>query len=148
MKDTHWLRRAALTIPLLLVPLSAIAESKLPAPVRSVLNIREIPYESLSIHVSDLESGATVLEWNDEVARNPASTMKLLTTLVALDVLGPSYRWKTDVYALAILLWEALSSRRPWADTLPLEIVHRVSSPSLTLTLMPGGALPAHLRAQ
>jgi D-alanyl-D-alanine carboxypeptidase/D-alanyl-D-alanine-endopeptidase (penicillin-binding protein 4) len=26
--------------------------------------------------------------------------MKLVTTLVALDVLGPSFRWKTDVYAM------------------------------------------------
>ena len=29
---------------------------------------------------------------------NPASTIKLLTTLVALDVLGPKYRWKTDLF--------------------------------------------------
>jgi D-alanyl-D-alanine carboxypeptidase/D-alanyl-D-alanine-endopeptidase (penicillin-binding protein 4) len=29
--------------------------------------------------------------------------MKLLTTLVALDVLGPTYRWTTDLYALGAL---------------------------------------------
>ncbi|CAN5739822.1 D-alanyl-D-alanine carboxypeptidase/D-alanyl-D-alanine-endopeptidase [soil metagenome] len=28
---------------------------------------------------------------------NPASTMKLLTTLVALDELGPGFRWKTQI---------------------------------------------------
>ncbi len=75
-------------------------ESDLPLPIRSVLNLRQVPDDTLSIHVIDLDSGETLLGWNDDVSRNPASTMKLVTTLVALDVLGPSYRWQTDVYAL------------------------------------------------
>ena len=29
---------------------------------------------------------------------NPASTIKLLTTLAALDLLGPQYRWNTNLY--------------------------------------------------
>ncbi len=82
-------------------PLAAsVPESKLPLPVRSILNLRQVPDETLSVHVIDLDSGETVIDWNDDVSRNPASTMKLVTTLVALDVLGPSYRWQTDVYAL------------------------------------------------
>ncbi len=82
-------------------PLAASApESKLPLPVGSVLNLRQVPDETLSVHVIDLDNGETVIDWNDDVSRNPASTMKLVTTLVALDVLGPSYRWQTDVYAL------------------------------------------------
>jgi D-alanyl-D-alanine carboxypeptidase/D-alanyl-D-alanine-endopeptidase (penicillin-binding protein 4) len=32
------------------------------------------------------------------VARNPASAIKLVTTFVALDVLGPGYVWGTDAY--------------------------------------------------
>ena len=76
------------------------AETELPAQIRSILNLRQLPYETLSVHVTDLDSGEIVLGWHDEIARNPASTMKLVTTLVALDVLGPSYRWQTDVYAL------------------------------------------------
>ncbi len=34
------------------------------------------------------------------LARNPGSTIKLLTTLVAIDLLGPAYTWKTDVFVL------------------------------------------------
>ena len=71
----------------------------LPIGVRSALQVRDLPPESLSIHVEDIETGELVLEWMAEEPRNPASTMKLLTTLVALDTLGPAYRWRTDVYA-------------------------------------------------
>ena len=88
-------------ICLLLLPLSAFADgSPLPAGVRSALNVRDVPYDSLSIHVEDVDTGEVVLQWLAEEPRNPASTMKLLTTLVALDTLGPAYRWNTDVYAL------------------------------------------------
>jgi D-alanyl-D-alanine carboxypeptidase/D-alanyl-D-alanine-endopeptidase (penicillin-binding protein 4) len=72
----------------------------LPAGVRSALNVRDVPHDSLSIHVEDVDTGEVVLQWLAGEPRNPASTMKLLTTLVALDTLGPAYRWKTNVYAL------------------------------------------------
>lgn len=96
--------RFQLTLAFLLVlsgPLAIGAENdELPVGVRSVLNLRQVPPDSLSIHVEDVETGKVVLEYLAATPRNPASTMKLLTTLVALDTLGPSYRWKTDVYAL------------------------------------------------
>jgi D-alanyl-D-alanine carboxypeptidase/D-alanyl-D-alanine-endopeptidase (penicillin-binding protein 4) len=80
---------------------AALAEEEfLPPGVRSVLDLRQVPDDTLSIYVEDLDSGDAVLEWFPDEPRNPASTMKLLTTLVALDVLGPAYRWKTDIYAL------------------------------------------------
>ena len=34
---------------------------------------------------------------------NPASVMKLVTTYAALELLGPAYRWKTEVYAAGTL---------------------------------------------
>ncbi len=84
---------------LLLVPVWLAAE-ELPLGVRSVLDLRDIPSDAISIVVEDLQSGERVLEWNGDTPRNPASTIKLVTTLVGLDVLGPAYRWKTDIYAL------------------------------------------------
>lgn len=85
---------------LLLAAASAGAERDLPAEVRSVLERRQIPASTLSVQVTDLDTGKSVLAFNPDTPRNPASTMKLITTLVALDLLGPSYRWKTEVYAL------------------------------------------------
>jgi len=75
------------------------AEVELPMRVQSAMNTRNLPYETLSVYVADVETGEAILEWNGNEPRNPASTIKLLTTLVALDVLGPSYRWRTDVFA-------------------------------------------------
>ena len=76
------------------------ADGELPARARAALDIRQVPDDTLSVHVRDLGSGEVVLQWNDGIARNPGSTIKLLTTLVALDVLGPAHTWKTDVFAL------------------------------------------------
>jgi len=74
-------------------------ESELPLRVQGALNARNVPHETLSVYVADVETGEPILEWNGSEPRNPASTIKLLTTLVALDVLGPTYRWRTDVFA-------------------------------------------------
>ena len=75
-----------------------VANDSLPLPVASALGYRDIPPEALSIYVEHVVSGETVLEWNAEVSRNPASVEKMVTTLVALDQLGPTYRWKTEVF--------------------------------------------------
>ncbi len=85
----------------LLVSFAVAADNEpLPAGVRSVLDLRQVPQESLSVYIEDVATGEVVLEWLAGEPRNPASTMKLLTTLVALDTLGPAYRWKTDIHAL------------------------------------------------
>ncbi len=76
------------------------AEPELPLPVRTSLDIRQVPHDSLSLFVQDLDSGEVILSWNDQVARNPGSTIKLLTTLVALDILGPAHTWNTDVFVM------------------------------------------------
>jgi D-alanyl-D-alanine carboxypeptidase/D-alanyl-D-alanine-endopeptidase (penicillin-binding protein 4) len=76
------------------------ADAKLPLPVADRLDHRQIPHETTSIYVEDLETGDVVVRWNEAVPRNPGSTIKMLTTLAAIDVLGPTYTWQTDVYAL------------------------------------------------
>ena len=71
----------------------------LPINVQSALNLRKVPHDAASFYVVDIETGKIVLDWLGDEPRNPASTIKLLTTLVALDQLGPAYRWRTEVYA-------------------------------------------------
>jgi len=92
--------RRSIIVFLLVISLAAQgAEESLPAAVQRALDVRNVPRDSLSIYVEDLGSGEVVLAWHAAEPRNPASTMKLVTTLVALDHLGPAYRWKTEVYA-------------------------------------------------
>lgn len=95
------MNRLLFLVALTLAPVGAIAaDAELPLGVQAALNIRQVPDDSLSVYVQDLDSGEVVLRWNETVARNPGSTIKLLTTLVALDVLGPAHTWKTDVFVL------------------------------------------------
>lgn len=89
-----------ITAAVSIVGVATAAEPALPETVRSALNIRQVPDDSLSVYVQDLDSGEVILRWNEQVPRNPGSTIKLLTTLVAVDLLGPAYTWNTDVYVL------------------------------------------------
>ena len=95
----------SLLLALVVAPMAISAETtatemRLPATVRGVLNLRQVPHDTLSVYVEDLDTGTPVLRWLDDTPRNPVSTMKLVTTLIALDLLGPTYRWNTEVYAL------------------------------------------------
>jgi D-alanyl-D-alanine carboxypeptidase/D-alanyl-D-alanine-endopeptidase (penicillin-binding protein 4) len=47
----------------------------------------------------DLESGLELAELNPDLPLIPASTAKLATAVVALDVLGPEYRYRTELLA-------------------------------------------------
>jgi D-alanyl-D-alanine carboxypeptidase/D-alanyl-D-alanine-endopeptidase (penicillin-binding protein 4) len=82
---------------LLAVSVGHAADFVLPLPVQNALNYRKVPDNALSIYIEEIGSGDVVLEWNESVPRNPASVEKMVTTLVALDTLGPAFRWKTEV---------------------------------------------------
>jgi serine-type D-Ala-D-Ala carboxypeptidase/endopeptidase (penicillin-binding protein 4) len=86
----------ALLIALCLIQ-QAVAVS-LPKEVRDELRRANIPLSSIGIVVQKTDAGTSLLSQNAELAMNPASTMKLLTTFAALEMLGPAYRWKTEVY--------------------------------------------------
>lgn len=92
---THLLTFATLLFTL--IPVASVAEMSLPAPVRNALAFRNVPDTALSVYVEKLDDGEVVLAWNEAEPRNPASVEKMVTTLIALDVLGPAYHWNTDV---------------------------------------------------
>jgi D-alanyl-D-alanine carboxypeptidase/D-alanyl-D-alanine-endopeptidase (penicillin-binding protein 4) len=84
---------------LLLLASSAAWGADLPRPVRRALAAVGIPQSSAHVVVQDLDTGRTRLSVNAGAAVNPASVMKLVTTYAALEILGPAYRWRTEVYA-------------------------------------------------
>nr|WP_238787641.1 D-alanyl-D-alanine carboxypeptidase/D-alanyl-D-alanine-endopeptidase [Thiospirillum jenense] len=52
----------------------------------------------VSIYVRRVDADTPLVFFNPEQPRIPASTIKLVTTIVGLDVLGTNYRWTTQVY--------------------------------------------------
>lgn len=80
----------------------------IPKAVAASLNKNQIPQDAISISVTEIvqshdgklakDISKTVIDWRSTEAMNPASTMKVLTTLTGLDVLGPQYRWLTKLY--------------------------------------------------
>jgi serine-type D-Ala-D-Ala carboxypeptidase/endopeptidase (penicillin-binding protein 4) len=72
---------------------------ELPKPLADALRATSVPQSSVAIVVQDLGAARPALSHNAGVAMNPASVMKLVTTLASLELLGPAYRWKTEAYA-------------------------------------------------
>lgn len=72
---------------------------ELPTSVAQVLSEQDIRPGAVSIAVATADSRSDRLSIDPDTPRNPASTIKLLTTLVGLETLGPEYTWPTEVYA-------------------------------------------------
>lgn len=51
------------------------------------------------VYIESLRSGEPVAAWNEQMVFNPASVLKLATSLVALDKLGADYRFRTEFRA-------------------------------------------------
>jgi D-alanyl-D-alanine carboxypeptidase/D-alanyl-D-alanine-endopeptidase (penicillin-binding protein 4) len=83
------------------VPLAAPARDRdyLPPEVMKVLAQKHIPGTSVSVLVKEVGRDEPLLSYNSTVPRNPASTMKVVTTWSALEMLGPAYTWRTRAYA-------------------------------------------------
>ena len=85
---------------------SLLAKDFLPRSVESAIKKSAIPKEAISVSVSKITSqqdhatfnSHDVVHWQENLAMNPASTIKLVTSLAAMEMLGPQYRWKTDLF--------------------------------------------------
>jgi serine-type D-Ala-D-Ala carboxypeptidase/endopeptidase (penicillin-binding protein 4) len=77
---------------------SALAQA-LPAEVAEALKQADIPEFAVGAYVQQVDGAQPLVEWNDRTPLNPASTMKLLTSEAALDLLGPTFAWRTRAYA-------------------------------------------------
>jgi D-alanyl-D-alanine carboxypeptidase/D-alanyl-D-alanine-endopeptidase (penicillin-binding protein 4) len=77
------------------------AQAALPPEVLRALQSGGIPEDAVSVYVRRVDGDLPVLAQRDERAMNPASVMKLLTTYAGLELLGPAYAWRTELYAAA-----------------------------------------------
>lgn len=72
--------------------------ASLPSSVKQELKKAHIPQSSIAVEIREVGKHVSLISINTQRAMNPASTMKLLTTYAALDLLGPAYTWKTEAY--------------------------------------------------
>jgi len=78
---------------------AADASAALPRAVARAFLDAGIPLSAVSAYVRDAGSARPLVSHQPRKPMNPASTMKLVTTFAALEMLGPDYRWKTEAYA-------------------------------------------------
>ena len=86
----------------------------LPGSVARILTGHNIPTTDFSAYVHEIGEAAPLLAFNQDMPRNPASTIKLVTTYVGLESLGPAYTWKTEAFldgeikdGMKIIPWES-----------------------------------------
>ncbi|CAD5108165.1 D-alanyl-D-alanine carboxypeptidase/D-alanyl-D-alanine endopeptidase [Zestomonas carbonaria] len=87
-----------LLLPIALPAAAVTVNATLPANVQKALQKNKINSQSLSVATLPLTGPGTPTLYNVDVSVNPASTMKLITTYAALELLGPAYQWKTEFY--------------------------------------------------
>ena len=101
------LRRSLISISILLLLNACVspvtvqhagpAPTGLPANVVDMLNAANIPSDALGVAVIRVSDGKTILSHQADASLQPASTMKLLTAIVSLEQLGPTYRGRTEL---------------------------------------------------
>jgi D-alanyl-D-alanine carboxypeptidase/D-alanyl-D-alanine-endopeptidase (penicillin-binding protein 4) len=105
-----WLSRGISALTALVVVSAAAGPARgeaprvtatLPESVVQALRGANVPLSAVGISVVPLNGTGLVLAVNEQLPLNPASTMKLVTTLAGLELLGPQYVWRTEALAVA-----------------------------------------------
>jgi D-alanyl-D-alanine carboxypeptidase/D-alanyl-D-alanine-endopeptidase (penicillin-binding protein 4) len=57
----------------------------------------QLKYATISLYVTDAQTGQVLIDKNSRKALAPASTLKVITAAAALDILGKDFTYKTDL---------------------------------------------------
>ena len=96
IKSLRPLLLASLFLPLAFGASAAPVNSTLSPKVQQALKTNKLQNDALSLVMIPLDGPGTPTVFNADVSMNPASTMKLVTTYAALEMLGPTHQWKTE----------------------------------------------------
>lgn len=98
IKSLRPLLLAGFLLPLALAVSAAPINTALSPNVEKALKASKLQDNALSLVMIPLTGPGTPTVFNADVSVNPASTMKLVTTYAALEMLGPNHQWKTEFY--------------------------------------------------
>lgn len=98
IKSLRPLLLASFLLPLALPVSANPVNTTLSPKVQQALKASKLQDNALSLVMLPLNGPGTPTIFNADVSVNPASTMKLVTTYAALEMLGPTYQWKTEFY--------------------------------------------------
>ncbi len=98
IKSLRPLLLAGLFLPLAFGVNAAPVNTTLSPKVQQALKTNKLQNDALSLVMIPLNGPGVPTVFNADVSMNPASTMKLVTTYAALEMLGPTHQWKTEFY--------------------------------------------------
>lgn len=83
---------------LLFFSINVISQGSLKAKLLGHYGLSDFKHANLSVAVVDIEKSALIAGLNEEKVLIPASSLKLITTLSALEILGEDYVYETNIY--------------------------------------------------
>ena len=91
------------TVIVLFVYVLILATSYVPVKAQQSVHLSDVIVKSLGtsgagVSVRESETGTILYQFNGNITRKPASTLKLLTGAAALSLLGEQYRYTTALY--------------------------------------------------
>lgn len=83
--------------------LMTAATASLPTSVQTALQTAELSPEMLGVWVSPVNNSQPLIAHLADTPRVPASTQKLITTAIALEVLGGEFVWQNNIHHTGVL---------------------------------------------
>ena len=99
-KTRHFLLIASLFVGYTSLSSITYADS-LPSSLQQTIRSQSLPLDSMGIWIKRTNDTHALASHNSDKLFNPASTIKLETTLAALLELGPDYTWRTEIRTTA-----------------------------------------------
>ncbi|MCK5728173.1 MAG: D-alanyl-D-alanine carboxypeptidase/D-alanyl-D-alanine-endopeptidase, partial [Methylococcales bacterium] len=99
IKKTPKRPKAPKIIPKKSNPRAYAQYTQLPEIISARLRKLKVSENGISVYIREVSKTAPLLTFNEDIPRNPASVMKLVTTYAALGILGTNYRWPVELYA-------------------------------------------------
>ena len=99
MQVGRWIHASTLLVGLsfFLGGCASVSQTSTPTTLDRLLADPALSGATVSVMVRDARSGSTLYQHNPRTRLVPASNLKLLTTAAAMDVLGPQYRFSTQL---------------------------------------------------